>query len=54
MTCEICGKITISINSSHGIIYAVKRTDFAAKAMEEALSMRQELKLILENKLKSI
>ena len=54
MTCEICGKISIAINSSHGIIYASKGTDLAAKARVEALNMRQEMKLILENKLKSI
>ena len=46
--------VGLLINSSRGIIYASNGTDFAEKAREEALKMQQEMKLILENKLKSI
>ncbi|WP_026977501.1 orotidine-5'-phosphate decarboxylase [Flavobacterium tegetincola] len=46
--------VGLLINSSRGIIYASNGMDFAEKAREEALKMQQEMKLILENKLKSI
>jgi orotidine-5'-phosphate decarboxylase len=35
------------INSSRGIIYASKETDFAEKARAEALKMQQEMQEIL-------
>ena len=39
--------VGLLINSSRGIIYASKGTDFAEKAREEALKMQQEMEEIL-------
>ena len=49
---EVCkygmnDNIGLLINSSRGIIYASKGTDFAKKAREEALKMQQEMQAIL-------
>lgn len=44
--------IGLLINSSRGIIYASKGTDFAEKAREEALKMQQEMKEIVKSKFK--
>ncbi len=41
--------VGLLINSSRGIIYASKGTDFAQKAREEALKMQQEMESILSN-----
>jgi len=40
--------IGLLINSSRGIIYASKGTDFANKAMESALKLQQEMEIILK------
>lgn len=44
--------IGLLINSSRGIIYASKGTDFAEKAREEALKMQQEMEEIVKSKFK--
>ena len=41
--------VGLLINSSRGIIYASKGTDFAEKAREEALKMQQEMEGVLKN-----
>lgn len=50
---EVCkygmnANVGLLINSSRGIIYASKGTDFAEKAREEALIMQQEMQEILK------
>jgi len=52
---EVCkygmnDNIGLLINSSRGIIYASKGTDFAEKAREEALKMQQEMSAIVSLK----
>jgi orotidine-5'-phosphate decarboxylase len=49
---EVCkfgmnSNVGLLINSSRGIIYASKETDFAEKARAEALKMQQEMQEIL-------
>ena len=49
---EVCkygmnANVGLLINSSRGIIYASKETDFASKAREEALKMQEEMESIL-------
>lgn len=49
---EVCqygmnANVGLLVNSSRGIIYASKGTDFAEKAREEALKMQQEMEGIL-------
>jgi orotidine-5'-phosphate decarboxylase len=44
--------IGLLINSSRGIIYASKGTDFAEKAREEALKMQQQMEEIVKSKFK--
>lgn len=51
---EVCqygmnANVGLLINSSRGIIYASKGTDFAEKAREEALKMQQEMEGVLKN-----
>ncbi|MBJ2176240.1 orotidine-5'-phosphate decarboxylase [Aureibaculum sp. A20] len=41
-------EIGLLVNSSRGIIYASKGTDFAEKASEKALELQQEMKTILD------
>lgn len=50
---EVCkyglnSNIGLLINSSRAIIYASNRTDFAKKAREEALKIKQEMEVILQ------
>ncbi|MCW2118958.1 orotidine-5'-phosphate decarboxylase [Flavobacterium sp. 7A] len=52
---EVCkygmnDKIGLLINSSRGIIYASKGTDFVEKARVEALKMQQEMEVIMADK----
>jgi orotidine-5'-phosphate decarboxylase len=54
---EVCkygmnANVGLLINSSRGIIYASKGTDFAEKAREEALKMQQEMEQIVHLKFK--
>jgi orotidine-5'-phosphate decarboxylase len=51
---EVCkygmnSNVGLLINSSRGIIYASKETDFAEKARAEALKMQQEMQDILQS-----
>jgi len=51
---EVCkygmnANVGLLINSSRAIIYALKGTDFAEKAREEALKMQQEMEGIIKN-----
>jgi len=50
---EVCkyglnANVGLLINSSRGIIYASKEKDFADKARQEALKIKQEMEIILE------
>ena len=52
---EVCkygmnDKVGLLVNSARAIIYASKGTDFAEKAMEEALAVQKEMESIINSR----